>query len=108
MSYLFKSCFNDFDCIFNTVGSDTFQDTVKSDGDSYVAKISIPGIPKYKLSIEATEEELTVSKGDKLIRRITLGGLVDIDKISSDLDLGILEITLPKKESQRPRKVKIN
>lgn len=115
MSYLFKTYFNGLDGLFNdniwttsSFGSDTLGDRLKSDGDSYIAKITVPGVSRKELSIEATQEELTVSKDDKVIRRITLDGLVDIDEISSELDLGVLTIKLPKKESQKPKKVKIN
>ncbi len=104
---LFDSFFNDFDYFFKSVESDTYNKQIKSDGDSYIAEISIPGVSKDKLSIEATEEELIISKDNKAIKQISLNGLVDIDEISSDLNLGVLKITLPKKESQKPKKIKI-
>lgn len=104
---LFDSWFNDFGLVAKIIGSDTYGDKVKTNSDDYVVTIEVVGIPKDKLFIQAGDEELVVLQEEKIIRSINLKGLVDIDKVSSSLDLGVLTITLPKKESKKPKEIKI-
>jgi len=104
---VFDSWFNDFGFLFKTIGSDTYGDKVKTDSDNYVVEIQVAGVPKDKLSIEADNDELYVMEEEKVIRSLDLKGLVDIDKISSNLDLGVLTITLPKRDSKKFKKIKI-
>ena len=84
-----------FDIIFNDLHeSGTFQsDSVKSVGDVYKATIVIPGIKKDKISISATNDYLKVflkeEQDKKLLRKINLGGLVNIKSISSKLEDGV-------------------
>ena len=102
-----------FDIIFNDLHeSGTFQsDSVKSVGDVYKATIVIPGIKKDKISISATNDYLKVflkeEQDKKLLRKINLGGLVNIKSISSKLEDGVLEITLPKSEVSESVQVEI-
>jgi HSP20 family molecular chaperone IbpA len=73
-----------FDIIFNDLYDVSSQqtDSVKSVGDVYQAKIVLPGIKKDKVSISATNDFLKVflkeENDKKLLRKINLGGLVDI------------------------------
>jgi HSP20 family molecular chaperone IbpA len=103
-----------FDIIFNDLqGIDSIiSDSVKSVGDVYQAKIIIPGVKKSKISISATNDFLKVylkeEKDKKLLRKINLGGLVDIQSISSKLEDGILTITLPKREVTESIQVKVS
>jgi len=102
-----------FDIIFNDLYevSDHKTDSVQSVGDVYQAKIVLPGIKKDNISISATNDFLKVflqeEKDKKLLRKINLGGLVDIKSISSKLEDGILTITLPKSEVSESIKVEI-
>lgn len=87
-------------------------DSVKSQGDVYLAKLVIPGIKKKDLKISSTNDFLKIylkkeKKDDSLLKKINLGGLVDIGKITSKLEDGILEITLPKKEVSESVDIKI-
>ena len=70
----------------------------------------IPGIKKKDISISATNDYLILKqeKDKKLLRKINLGGLVDIKTISSKLEDGILEITLPKSEVAESVQIKIS
>ena len=103
-----------FDIIFNDLYEVSSQqtDSVKSVGDVYQAKIILPGIKKDKVSISATNDFLKVylkeESNKKLLRKINLGGLVDIKSISSKLEDGVLEITLPKSEISESIQVEIN
>ena len=107
LSDVIDGWFNDFNVLFKTIGSDTYGDKVKTDSDKYTVTIQVAGVPKDKLSIQADDDELHVLEEEKVIRSLSLKGLVDIDKISSSLDLGVLTITLPKKESKKFKKIKI-
>ena len=103
-----------FDIIFNDLYNVSSQqtDSVKSVGDVYQAKIVLPGIKKDKVSISATNDFLKVflkeQENKKLLRKINLGGLVDIKSISSKLEDGILEITLPKSEISESIQVEVS
>ena len=102
-----------FDIIFNDLyeSGTNHKDSVKSLGDIYQARIVLPGIKKDKISISATSDYLKVflqeEQDKKLSRKINLGNLVDIKSISSKLEDGILEITLPKSEVSESVQVKI-
>jgi HSP20 family molecular chaperone IbpA len=103
-----------FDIIFNDLYDVSSQqtDSVKSVGDVYQAKIVLPGVKKDKVSISATSDFLKVflkeENDKKLLRKINLGGLVDIKSISSKLEDGILEITLPKSEISESIQVEVS
>ena len=104
-----------FDTIFNDLEftNGKFQtDSVQSKGDVYFAKVIIPGISKKDVSIKSTDEYLSVfvkqDGKNSLLRKITLGGLVDVNSISSKLANGILEITMPKKEVKESVDIKIS
>ena len=102
-----------FDIIFNDLyeSSTNHKDSVQSLGDVYQAKIVLPGIKKDKISISATNDYLKIflkeEKDKKLLRKINLGNLVDIKSISSKLEDGILEVTLPKSEVSESIQVEI-
>ena len=105
-----------FDTIFNDLEftNGKFQtDSVQSKGDVYFAKVIMPGVSKKNVSIKSTDEYLSVFvKGEdgknSLLRKITLGGLVDVNSVSSKLTNGILEITMPKKEVKDSVDIKIS
>ena len=105
---LFDTIFNDLEFTNGKVQTDS----VQSKGDVYFAKIIIPGISKKNISIKSTEEYLSVfvkeDGKNSLIRKINLGGLVDVNTISSKLSNGILEITMPKKEVKDSIDIKIS
>ena len=104
-----------FDTIFNDLEftNGKFQtDSVQSKGDVYFAKVIMPGVSKKNVSIKSTDEYLSVfvkqNGKNSLLRKITLGGLVDVNSISSKLLNGILEITMPKKEVKESVDIKIS
>jgi len=86
-------------------------DSVESSGDVYIARTVLPGIKKEKLSIKANSDYLKVYKKDDkenvLLKQFHLGGLVELKSISSKLEDGILEITMPKVEVSKSVQVEI-
>lgn len=103
-----------FDTIFNDLEftNGKFQTDIQSKGDVYLVKLIIPGVKKENISIKATDKYLSVfvkeGEEDILCKKFILGGLVDTKTISSKLEDGILEITMPKKEIQETVEVKIS
>ena len=102
---LFKDIFNGLDNLSDQI------DSVESSGDVYTARAILPGVKKEKLKIKANSDYLKIyrkdEKEDVLLRRYHLGGLVDLKSISSKLEDGILEITLPKTEVSKSVNVEI-
>lgn len=89
-----------------------------------VYAFDLPGIPEDKISIEVSDDTLTVSgerekteevkeqgyyrferRFGSFARAIGLPQGVDPDKISARYENGVLEVRVPKPEEQRPRKI---
>jgi HSP20 family protein len=93
-------------------------------GDAYVAEVELPGVSKDDISIELAGRDLRVS-GDygregtdgRALRRarrsghfeyqVTLPGQADPDKITASLANGVLTVTVPKTETEKPRRIQI-
>jgi len=100
---------------------------VLEDEDKVVVKVDVPGISKEEISLSVQGEVLTVqgekkqeeeySEADchrvervygRFQRTISLPAPVDADKVSASCRDGVLEVTLPKKEEVKPRKIEIS
>jgi HSP20 family protein len=86
----------------------------------------LPGVSKDEVEINLDKDVLTiggrVGVGEyeglrplyseynvgNFFRRFTLGETIDQGKISADMDDGVLTVTLPKRESAQPRRIKIS
>ena len=100
-------------------------DVAETDSDITV-KVEIPGIDPKDVDISITGDVLTL-KGEKkeekentgkcyhrvessygsFKRVITLPASVDVDKVTAEGKNGILEITLPKKEESKAKKINV-
>ena len=96
--------------------------------DEIIVKASLPGIKPDDIDITVEENLLTLKAqraeefktGDDtayLIRERTSGSYyralrlpdtVDVDKIRSEYEHGVLTITLPKMEEKKPKQIKVN
>lgn len=96
------------------------------DGDNLIIHTEIPGIDPDDLEIKATGRSVTI-KGERkasavdegasyhrrerscgtFSRSVNLPQVIDANKIVASYKLGVLELTLPKAEEAKPRKVSI-
>jgi HSP20 family protein len=88
------------------------------DGDNYVARAELPGVKKADVNLELDNAVLTLTaerkfkSGDqesvrKYSRSISVGEDVQADKVKATLVDGILTVTMPKSETQKPRSIAI-
>ncbi|MCB9477778.1 MAG: Hsp20/alpha crystallin family protein [Deltaproteobacteria bacterium] len=94
--------------------------------DAVVVTAELPGIKKDDVHIAVDEGVLEISAEHKIVRdvkketyhrverrtgkflrRFTLGDNVDPEKIDAKMTDGVLEITLPKKEEAKPKKIEV-
>jgi HSP20 family protein len=92
--------------------------------DAYVAEVELPGVKKDDISVEVAGQELAITgeyndtgtEGTALRRgrrtgrfeyRVMLPGQADPDKITASLADGVLRVTVPKAETDKPRRIEI-
>jgi HSP20 family protein len=100
-------------------------DLVEAD-DHFVLKADLPGLSEQDISIEVRDNALTISGERKaehekrergwyrversfgrFSRSLTLPEGVDPDSISAGFDRGVLQVTIPKPEQRKPRRIAI-
>jgi len=94
--------------------------------DSLVLKADLPGLHEDEVQIEVRDNVLTISgerraefedkqngyyrverSFGKFARSLTLPDGVDADSIAASFDTGVLEVTIPKPEERKPRRIEI-
>ena len=94
--------------------------------DKIVIEAEIPGLTKEDVSVDLEERVLTITGGKREItqdpearyirkelkrssfkRSFKLGDNMKVSGIEADFDNGLLNVTVPKREKDEPRKVKI-
>jgi HSP20 family protein len=100
-------------------------DLVEAD-DHFILKADLPGLSESDVSIEVRDNALTISGERKreeekrergwyrversfgrFSRSLTLPDGVDASAISANFDRGVLEVTIPKPEQRKPRRIEI-
>jgi HSP20 family protein len=100
-------------------------DLVESD-DHYLLKADLPGMKQEDVAIEFNDGTLTIAgerkaeyerkeKGffrlersfGKFSRSLTLPEGIDPDKIQAEFHDGVLEVTIPKPEQRKPRRIEV-
>lgn len=99
---------------------------VYEDADAIIIKADLPGMKQEEIDIEMNNETLSIKgerkfeddqRRDKYVRierqygvfqrSFTIGIAIEADKIKAVYKNGILELTLPKAEVTKPRKVQV-
>ena len=89
---------------------------VKTTDDGWRIDIPIPGVDPKNISLEAAGSTLTIrgSEGDdksgdsiRYEQSFTVPQFLDIEKMSANYRHGMLELTLPLKDSVKPRRIQI-
>jgi len=95
---------------------------VREEDDAFVLTTAVPGLSADDLEIQVLENvvriegEYTTSDGEHLLRELPEGKFIRTLRLPSDVDAddveakitnGILNLTLPKVESARPKKIKV-
>lgn len=84
--------------------------------DEYLVLADVPGVKKDDINIQYADGELRLHAQrrfdeehwpSELRRTFTVGREVDVEKISAELDQGVLTVHLPKLESAKPRQITI-
>lgn len=85
--------------------------------DEFLVFADVPGAKKEDVEIEYAEGELRlaakrhVAEGDawaaQYRRTFTVGRAIDVDRITAELEHGVLKVHLPKAESAKPRQITI-
>ena len=100
-------------------------DLVEAD-DHFVLKADLPGLSEADVSIEVSDNALTISGERKaehekrergwyrverafgsFSRSLTLPDGIDPDSIAAAFDRGVLSVTIPKPEQRKPRRIQI-
>jgi HSP20 family protein len=86
----------------------------KADDEAWHVRIALPGIDPKNVEVNVSGRTLHVraeqKDGDAVARYqdvVTLPGEVDVDKISARFRHGLLELTMPKSETVKPRRIEI-
>jgi HSP20 family protein len=95
------------------------------DGDTFVAKIDLPGVDPASIDVDVDDRTLTVRAQRKsespeglkwlgrerptgtFARQLTLGHGVSLDKISAEYTDGVLSLQIPVAEEAKPRKISV-
>jgi len=85
------------------------------DKDNHYVRAELPGIARDAVNLEMVDGYLTISANRKegeetftLTRSVSIPEAVQADKVSANLENGVLTVTLPKQEQAKPRKIAIN
>jgi HSP20 family protein len=98
---------------------------VEETDDAWVFEVDLPGVRREDISIEATEQELSISGEIKerervgIVRhrtrrsgsfsyRTTLPAGVDPDRVQAKFDNGVLTVRVPRPEHAKARQIKID
>ncbi|MFJ3030336.1 Hsp20/alpha crystallin family protein [Curtobacterium sp. NPDC087080] len=94
-------------------------------GDHYVLDVDLPGIDPGSVDVDVDGSVLTIRAERTLgapegsqwltrerqpgtfVRQLTLGDHLDTARISAAYDNGVLSVTIPVKESAKPRKIDV-
>lgn len=96
---------------------------VQTSSEGVCLKIDLPGVDKEHLTVHLEKQNLTIHgdigtqdksnfvlnelAGKRYEQSFTLSTELDTERISASFQDGVLTLTLPKKESLKPRKIEV-
>ena len=99
---------------------------IEETSDAYIITAELPGLKKSDVKITFHDNQLTISGEKKedtnirertfhryerqfgtFLRKFSIPNLIQTDKISANMEDGVLEIKLPKADETKPREIKI-
>jgi HSP20 family protein len=98
--------------------------TVLENADGYTLEVEMPGVSKENLEMWVENNELTIvgrrsmpavagtlihreSRPENFRRTFELDPSIDAEKISAQIEQGVVTLTLPKAEQVKPRKITV-
>jgi HSP20 family protein len=98
--------------------------TVLENADGYTLEVEMPGVNKETLEMWVENNELTIigrrsmptiegtllhreSRPENFRRTFELDPSIDAEKISAKIEQGVVNLTLPKAEQVKPRKITV-
>jgi HSP20 family protein len=123
---LFETTFGDLNSGTHTVSWGLPLDVIERD-DEFIVRASVPGINPDDLEITFTDNTLTI-KGEvksenevkdaryhmrerrygSFSRTVSLGSRIQGEKIEAKYENGVLELSLPKSEEVKPKRIQIH
>ena len=128
--------FRDMDRVFNQMARTAASEArsmpmdLYRDGDEFIVKIDLPGVPAESIDIDIDDRALTVraerpqqemrTEGENnrwvsrertsgsYARQLTLGAGLNLAEVSADYTDGVLTLTIPVAEEAKPRKVAVS
>jgi len=108
-----------FDRTLRSLGNGSqSRETVHESDDAWLLRLDLPGFRKEDLTMKVTDRLLQLAAetpedrafGGKIERQWKLGPEINESAIQAKLELGVLELTLPKKapEEVEPRNIEIS
>jgi HSP20 family protein len=112
---LVNQFWNDLPARTSTSGNSGLQ--VRSTDDAWKVSVPMPGIDPKHVTLDVSGNTLSIRaeqpEGDDLPfarfeQTITVPNIVDLDKVKAAYRFGVLDLTLPWKESVKPRRIQID
>jgi HSP20 family protein len=81
---------------------------VNASDDGWRIDVPMPGIDPQQVELEAADRSLHIrTKDQRYQQALTVPEFLDLDKISAAHRHGMLQLTLPLKESVKPRRIRV-
>src|SRR5688572_15493483 len=113
---LFETALTDF----GGTSSNRFPVDLYEDGNNTYVRAELPGVNRDDINVEVTNGYLTITAARKssgrddqpeesfsFSRAVSIADEVASDKVNAAYEIGVLTVTLPKREEAKPKKVTV-
>lgn len=105
---------NTYYSLFKDSLTQTFDYTWKLEKNKYILSLDVPGFSKSEISVKSKQGKVTVSlsPSENNKRKARSGSFLfpkecDLAKITAELENGVLELSVPEKDSEENREFSI-